>query len=164
MIKTKSLKIREEILANKIHFIRGQKVMLDRDLAKLYGVETKRLKEAVKRNRGRFPSDFMFELLPEEFKILRTQFATSSWGGTRIMPFAFTEQGVTMLSSVLNSKRAVEVNIRVVRLFIRLREVVVSNKEILNKLEQLENKVGKHSEEIDLLFDEIRKLTSFELI
>ncbi len=163
MSKTRVPKIQEEILTNKIYFIRQQKVMIDRDLAELYGVETKRLKEAVKRNIGRFPSDFMFVLTKQEFKNWRTQFASSNSDrkGLRYSPFCFTEQGVTMLSSVLNSKRAIEVNIRVVRLFIRLREVVISNKEILAKLEQLENKVGKHGEEIDGLFQEIRNLADF---
>lgn len=157
--------LQDEILINKIYFIRGQKVMLDRDLAELYGVETKRLKEAVKRNRGRFPADFMFEMTVQEFKNWRTQFATSKPDkkGLRYSPFCFTEQGVTMLSSVLNSKRAIEVNIRVVRLFIRLREVMISNKEILRKLEQLEGRMDKHDEEIEQLFSTIRDLVNFEI-
>jgi hypothetical protein len=164
MTKKQSLIIQDEILVNKIHFIRGQKIMIDRDLAELYEVETKRLKEAVKRNIKRFPSDFMFEMTLEEFENWRSQFASSNSDkmGLRYRPFCFTEQGVTMLSSVLNSKRAIEVNIRIVRLFIRLREVVSSNKEILRKLEQLESRLGKHDEDIEEMFSTIRELVSFE--
>ncbi len=114
--------------------------MLDRDLAELYGVETKHLKRQVNRNIERFPDDFMFELSPEEFEILRSQFGTSSWGGSRVSPFCFTEQGVAMLSSVLNSKQAIEVNIRIIRIFTKMREVLSSHKDILLKLEQLEKK------------------------
>jgi len=115
MAQEKSLQLREEIIASAIHFLRGEKVMLDLDLAVLYGVETKQLKRAVKRNIERFPSDFMFELTRAEFENLRRQFGTSSWGGTRYPPYAFTEQGVAMLSSVLRSKRAIDVNIAIIR-------------------------------------------------
>ncbi|MBI3509487.1 MAG: ORF6N domain-containing protein [Bacteroidetes bacterium] len=152
----------DELLVNKIYFIRGQKVMLDRDPAELYRVETKVLKQTVKRNPFRFPEDFMFEMSVEEFENWRSQFVTSNSDkmGLRYPPFCFTEQGVTMLSSVLNSKRAIEMNIRVVRLFIRLREMMGTNKEVLHKLEQLERRVGKNGEEINVIFSVIRKLLS----
>lgn len=114
-----------QVIQSKIYEIRGQKVMLDRDLAELYGTETKRLKEAVKRNLRRFPADFMFELNKEEFESLRTQFATSNKrGGSRYMPFVFTEQGVAMLSSVLNSEIAIEVNISIMRAFVAIRQLI----------------------------------------
>ena len=122
--------------------------MLDRDLSELYRVETKRLKEAVRRNIERFPEDFMFELTNEEFENLRTQFATSSWAGSRYLPMAFTEQGVAMLSSVLNSRQAIEVYIRIIRIFTKIREGLSAHKDILLKLEQLERKVNKHDGDI----------------
>ncbi|CAN5126461.1 ORF6N domain-containing protein [soil metagenome] len=154
----------DDLLAHKIYFIRGQKVMLDRDLAELYGVETKALKQAIKRNRERFPSDFMFEMTVEEFANWRTQFVTSNSDkmGLRYAPFCFTEQGVTMLSSVLKSKRAIEVNIRIVRLFIRLREIINANKEILQNLAELENKVKGNSVDIQEIFNVLRKLINPE--
>jgi hypothetical protein len=111
-----------ERITSKIYLIRGMKVMLDRDLAELYDVETKVLKQAVRRNIDRFPEDFMFELSKEEFKNLRSQFVTSSWGGVRYRPYAFTEQGVAMLSSVLKSERGIRVNIQIMRAFIKLRQ------------------------------------------
>ncbi len=114
--------------------------MLDSDLADLYGVETKRLKEAVRRNLQRFPKDFMFKLTNEEFENLRTQFATSSWGGARYLPFAFTEQGVAMLSSVLSSSKAIEVNIQIVRAFVFLRQYALSHAELTDKLNKLESR------------------------
>ena len=107
----------------KIYLIRDLKVMIDRDLAELYGVETKKLKQAVKRNIERFPNDFMFELNQEEFENLRSQFVTSIWGGARYKPMAFTEQGVAMLSSVLNSKRAIAINIKIIRIYNKLRQL-----------------------------------------
>src|ERR1700748_596694 len=130
--------IAEEAIVNKIYLVRKQKVMLDRDLAELYGVETKRLKEAVKRNISRFPSDFLFVMNNREFKNWRTQFATSKEDrqGLRYAPFCFTEQGVTMLSCVLNSKKAIAVNIRIIRVFTKMRELLLTHKDILVKLEQ----------------------------
>lgn len=123
----------------KILLIRGHKVMLDSDLAELYGVETKILVRAVKRNLDRFPNDFMFQLSREEFNNLRSHFGTSSqWGGRRYPPYVFTEQGVAMLSSVLHSKRAIHVNIIIMRAFVHLREIIASNKELAKKLEELE--------------------------
>ena len=132
--------IPQEVIENKSYLIRGQKAMVDRDLAKLYGVPTKRLKEQVKRNIKRFPEDFMFELTMQELEILRSQFATSRWGGERYLPYAFTEQGVAMLSSVLNSERAIEVNIAIMRAFVRLREILLTHKDLAAKIAALELK------------------------
>jgi hypothetical protein len=152
--------IPDEVIINKIYLIRGQKVMLDRDLAELYGVETKRLKEAVKRNIERFPEDFMFEMTKEEFENWRTQFATSKSDaiGLRYAPFCFTEQGVTMLSCVLNSKRAIDVNIKIIRVFTRMKEMLLAHKDILLKLEQLERQVVQNSDEIQMIFDALKQL------
>ena len=121
----------DDIVLTKIYFIRDNKVMIDKDLAELYGIETKRLKEAVRRNRKRFPEDFMFEMSKEELKNWRTQFATSNSErmGFRYPPFCFTEQGVTMLSCTLNSERAIHVNIQIVRVFSRMRELLIKNKD-----------------------------------
>ena len=145
-------------IESRILLIREQKVMLDRDLAALYGVETKVLKQAVRRNIDRCPSDFMFELSDSEFKILRSQFVTSSsWGGARYTPMAFTEQGVAMLSSVLRSKGAVQVNIEIMRAFVRLRGMLASHKELEKKLTALEN---KYDEQFKVVFEAIRALMS----
>lgn len=148
-----------------IRVIRGQQVMLDRDLAELYGVETRRLNEQVKRNIERFPEDFMFQLTPNEFDNLKSQFATSSWGGVRKLPYAFTEQGVAMLSGVLKSSTAVEANIRIMRAFISMRHFMVNNAAIFQRLEtiefnQLESnnvqaKILAHQEVQDHRIDEI---------
>lgn len=124
-----------QIIQNKIYEIRGMRVMLDFDLAEMYETENKRLKEAVRRNLNRFPSDFMFELDLKEWQILRTQIATSSWGGSRYSPFAFTEQGVAMLASILNSPKAIEINISIVRAFIALRQYALGYAELNQKLE-----------------------------
>lgn len=129
--------------------------MLDFHLAPLYGVSTKRLKEQVRRNLARFPSDFMFQLTPEEFDILRSQIATSSWGGRRYSPYAFTEQGVAMLSSVLNSERAIQVNIEIMRAFVKLREILSTHKELARKLEELER---KYDTQFKIVFEAIRQL------
>ena len=135
MAKTiKPLLIPDEIVINKIYLLRKQKVMLDEDLAELYQVETKRLNEQVKRNIQRFPEDFMFQLTAQEFENLKSQFATSSWGGRRKLPFAFTEQGVAMLSSVLNSETAIRVNIQIIRVFTKMRELLLTHKDILLQL------------------------------
>jgi len=149
-----------ERIEKRILLLRGQKVMLSMDLAALYGVTTKRLNEQVKRNRKRFPGDFMFQLTEEETEALRSQFATSNntRGGTRYRPYAFTEQGVAMLSSVLNSERAVQVNITIMRAFVRLRQALLSNKSLANKLAELERKLETHDGHIRSLFDAIRQL------
>jgi hypothetical protein len=146
-------------IESKIYLIRGEKVMLDYDLAELYQVQTKRLKEQVKRNLPRFPADFMFVLSNQEFRDLRSQFATSSLrhGGQRMAPLAFTEQGVTMLSAVLHSERAIDVNITIVRAFVRLREVLSSNTELEKKILALE---AKSDGKFKIVFEAIRELMS----
>lgn len=148
-----------DLITAKIHFLRGEKVLLDSDLALLYGVSTKALKQAVKRNIDRFPEDFMFRLSQEEFGNLRSQFVTSSWGGQRYPPFAFTEQGVAMLSGILNSKRAVETNIVIMRTFVALRKWMESNKELAAKIRQLE---AKYDQQFKLVFDAIQQLIKEE--
>jgi len=142
-------------IAAAIQIIRGQRVMLDRDLAELYGVATKVLIQAVKRNADRFPGDFMFQLTEQEFNNLRSQIVTSSWGGRRYPPFAFTEQGVAMLSSVLRSERAIHVNIEIMRAFVRLRQLLASNAEMARKLATLEK---KYDAQFKVVFDAIREL------
>jgi hypothetical protein len=129
-------------IPQRIALLRNHKVLLDADLAELYGVQTKVFLQAVKRNLNRFPGDFMFQLDAEEWQILRSQSVTSSLkhGGRRYAPYAFTEQGVAMLSSVLNSPQAIAVNIEIMRAFVRLREVIVSNKDLAQRLDELENK------------------------
>ena len=144
--------IPSERIVNKIFLIRNVKVMLDRDLAELYGVETKRLKERVKRNIKRFPDDFMFELTKVEFESLRSQIATSKRGGTRYMPMAFTEQGVAMLSTVLNSGRAIQINIQIMRAFTQLRKALSSHEELKRKIEDIEKKYDKKFRIIDEQF------------
>ncbi len=157
----KLIRLPDERIINKIYLIRGMKVMLDRDLAELYGVETKYLKRQVKRNIDRFPKDFMFELTGNEFKNWRYQFGTSNFSdkmGLRYQPYCFTEQGVAMLSSVLNSKQAIEVNIRIIRIFTRMREIFLTHKDILLKLEQLERKASKQDADIQLIFTALKQL------
>jgi len=145
-----------ERIERSILLIRGHKVILDADLATLYGVETKQLVRAVKRNLPRFPDDFMFQLNDEESENLRFHFGTSSqWGGRRYPPYAFTEQGVAMLSSVLRSKRAVQVNIEIMRTFVRLRRMLASNKELARRLDALEK---KYDAQFKVVFDAIREL------
>lgn len=150
----------DERVLSKIYLIREKKVMLDRDLANLYGVETKNLKRQVKRNIDRFPSDFMFELNKEEF--LRCQFGTSKKGGNRYLPLAFTEQGVAMLSSVLNSKRAIKVNIQIMRIFTKMREMLMTQKDLLQKMEEIEKKVSGQDEKIKLIFDYLKKFVALK--
>ena len=137
-------------IQNKIFAIRGCKVMLDFHLAEMYEVETKRLKEAVRRNIERFPDDFMFELTKQEWKNLRSQFATSSWGGARYQPFAFTEQGVAMLSSVLRSETAITTNIRIMRAFVAVRQLILNPP--INEVKELQQKFEKFQEYIENVF------------
>jgi len=132
-----------EIIAEKIFLIREQTVMLDRDLAELYRVPTGRLNEQVRRNLKRFPEEFMFQMSMEEFKNLKSQFAISSWGGTRKVPFVFTEHGIAMLSSVLNSDRAISVNIQIIKTFIKMRRMMLSYKDLKEKIEKMESKYDK---------------------
>jgi len=147
-----------EHVARSIFVIRGQKVMLDFDLAALYGVPSGHLNRAVKRNIGRFPIDFMFQLGAEEARNLKCQIGISSWGGRRSLPYAFTEQGVAMLSSVLKSERAVKVNIAIMRAFVKLREALETNRELARKFSELEKRVGEHDEEITAIIEAIRQL------
>ncbi len=149
-----------ESIVRKIIFLRGEKVLLDRDIAGLYGVEPKALKQAVRRNIRRFPNDFMFELSKEEFENWRSQFVTSNRDkmGLRHRPMAFTEQGVAMLSSVLRSDRAVDVNIAIMRAFVKLRETLSTHKELAVKLTELERKIQGHDESIQAIFEVIQQL------
>ena len=132
--------------------------MLDRDLAEMYGVEVKRLNEAVKRNNTRFPEDFMFQISKAEWQNLKSQFATSSWGGIRKLPYAFTEQGVAMLSSVLNSETAIQVNIQIIRLFTKMKQLILDNKDLWMKIEKIEQHLLKNDEEIRTIFAYLKKL------
>ncbi|WP_310379644.1 ORF6N domain-containing protein [Flavobacterium sp.] len=134
----------EELISNKIYFIRNQKVMLDRDLAALYAIETRVLKQAVKRNISRFPEDFMFELSQLEFDNLKSQFVTSSWGGTRKLPSVFTEHGVLMLLSVLNSDKAIQTNIQIMRIFSKVRQMLLDTTEIRLDIAQMQKKLENH--------------------
>ena len=148
-----------ELIEKKIYLIRGHKVMLSTDLAELYGVEVRVLVQAVKRNIERFPEDFMFQLSKEEYENLKSQIVISSWGGARrSRPYAFTEQGVAMLSSVLRSERAIQVNIAIMRAFVKLRQILSTHKELAYKLAELERKIEKHDEEIKAIFEAIRQL------
>ena len=146
-----------EQIKQSIHEIRGRKVILDFELAKMYQVENKRLKESVRRNIRRFPEDFMFELSTEEWLVLRTKFATSSWGGPRYNPFAFTEQGVAMLSSVLNSETAIDINISIIRAFVMLRAFALSYQELQEKLIALEKKHNQKFTDIDQVLNYLIK-------
>ena len=148
----------DEIIMNKIYLIRDNKVMLDRDLAKLYGVETKVLKQQVKRNIDRFPNDFMFELTKEEFISLRSQFVTSSWGGIRYLPMAFTEQGVAMLSSVLRGKQAIKVNIQIMRIFTKIRKILTDNISLKLDVEEIKIRLSNHDKNIELVFNYLDEL------
>ena len=153
--------IPSERIENKILLLRGEKVILDSDLAMLYHVETKQLKRAVKRNLERFPDDFMFKLTKDEYQALRCRFGTLKRGKhAKYLPYAFTEQGVAMLSSILKSKRAIHVNIAIMRTFVRLRRILSTHKELAHKLNELERKIEKHDEEIRTIFEAIRRLMS----
>lgn len=144
--------ISNEIIQDKIYLIRNQKVMIDSDLAILYNVENKQLKRQVRRNIDRFPEDFMFELTAIEVEILRSQFGTSSWGGTRYVPMAFTEQGIAMLSSVLNSPSAIKVNIQIIRVFTKIREVLTETLNVKLEIEEIKKKLINHDKNIELVF------------
>jgi hypothetical protein len=147
--KETTLLVPDEVIMNQIYYIRGQKVMIDSELAEMYEVETKVLNQAVKRNISRFPEDFMFQLSLEEWENLRSQFATSSWGGQRYLPFAFTEQGVAMLSSVLNSEIAIDVKISIMRAFVLMRQFALTYQELSEQLKDLENKHNQKFDDIE---------------
>lgn len=150
----------EEVVMNQIYFIRNQKVMLDRDLAKLYGVETKVLKQQVRRNSERFPEDFMFEMTETELQNWRSQFVTSNSlkMGLRYVPMCFTEQGVAMLSSVLKSEQAIKVNIQIIRVFTKLRSFLLENTEVRLEIEQIKKKLDHHGKNIELVFQYLDEL------
>jgi len=162
MSKRKTPAVRAEAIAQSIAMLRGHKVLLDADLARLYGVETRALVQAVKRNPGRFPEDFMFQLTAEEAESLRSQIvisnAAAGRGGRRYLPYAFTEQGVAMLSSVLKSSRAIAVNVEIMRAFVRLREMLASNRELKQRLDELERRLGAHDQAIASILSAIREL------
>ena len=154
--------IADELVMSRIFTIRGHKVMLDSDLAELYQVETRVLNQAVKRNSRRFPDDFMFALTPEEWENLKSHGVTSSWGGRRKLPLVFTEQGVAMLSSVLNSETAIDVNIQIIRVFTRMREMLTTHKELLLQLEKLRGTVSHHSRDIKVIFNILKRMQEEE--
>ena len=150
--------IPDDVVINKIYFIRNQKVMLDRDLAELYSVETKRLNEQVKRNLSRFPEDFMFQLSEIEFQNLKSQFATSSWGGIRKLPYVFTEHGVLMLSSILNSEKAIQTNIQIIRIFTKIRQMLVDTTELSLDVEKIKKKIDNQGKNIEQVFQYLDEL------
>ena len=157
--KTNEVSIPEEVIISKIYLIRSHKVMVDSDLAELYGVETKRLNEQIKRNQDRFPGDFMFTLTAEEWQNLKSQNATSrSWGGRRKLPNVFTEHGVLMLSSVLNSEQAIKTNIQIMRIYTKMRQMLITHQDLLLKFNELEAKVGKHDQSISQIFAYLKQL------
>ena len=159
---TKPTAVPDEVIMSRVYQIREQKVMFDRELAELYGVETRVLKQAVRRNIDRFPEDFMFELTKEEFADWRSQTVMSKEDrqGLRYPPFAFTEQGVAMLSSVLNSPQAIQINIQIIRVFTKLRQMVLTHQSILVKLNELESRVTNQDKSIRQLFDYLRQFIS----
>ena len=158
MVKLGKPIIPDEVLVSKIFLIRAQKVMLDFHLAELYGVQTKVLKQAVRRNIDRFPADFMFELSDKEFETLRSQIVTSIKGGTRYSPMAFTEHGILMLSSVLRNKIAIEMNIQIVRIFVKMRQMLSNHREIIAKITQMESKLTSHDVQLSKLFEALKEL------
>ena len=154
------MKIPEHVVMSKIYEVRGEKVMIDRDLAELYGVETKYLKRQVRRNESRFPEDFMFQLNIDEFKEWRSQFVTSNSSdimGLRYAPYVFTEQGVAQLSSVLNSERAIAVNIQIIRLFTKMRKLLLTHKDLLFEMEEIRKKVTGQDKKIELIFNYLKQ-------
>lgn len=149
----------DEAIATRIHLIRGEKVMLAHDLARLYGVPTKALNQQVKRNARRFPEDFAFLLTDDEWQALRSQIVTSKGrGGSRYPPLAFTEHGVLMLSSVLNSERAIAVNLRIMRVFVRMNRILMNDRELLHRLERMEGRQEEYDEALETLFDAVKEL------
>ena len=150
--------IPDEIITSKIYLIREKKVMLDKDLAELYNVTTGVLNQAVKRNIARFPDDFMFQVTKEEFDNLISQFGTSSWGGRRKLPYAFTEQGVAMLSGVLHSERAITVNIQIMRVFTKVREILTDNLSVRLEIEEIKKQLVNHDKDIELVFSYLDEL------
>lgn len=159
----KLAKLKDEVIVERIFLIRGVKVMLDRDLAELYRVETRRLNEQISRNKERFPKHFMFRLTKKEYLDLMSQNATSRWGGTRKLPYAFTQHGILQAANVLKSKSAVLTGIRIIEVLIKMTEMLSAHKDILLKLEQLEQKVNKHDQSIQIIFNALKKLLNPEI-
>jgi hypothetical protein len=161
-IKHPSLQITEQLIVDRVHIIRGIKVMLDKDLAEMYGVQTSVLNQAVKRNNSRFPDDFMFQLSQKEFESLISQSVISKIqtgrGGTRKLPNVFTEQGVAMISSVLGSETAIQVNIQIIRVFIKMKQLLLDNKDLYLKIEKIENTLTANDEDIQNIFSILKKL------
>ena len=155
---SKEITIPDQTITSKIYLIREQKVMVDSDLAELYQVQTKLLKRQVRRNIERFPDDFMFELTKDEFDNLRSQFGTSRWGGSRYIPMVFTEQGVAMLSSVINSSRAIAVNIRIIRVFTKIREMLTDNLNIKLEIEEIKKNLSNQNKNIEIVFQYLDEL------
>ena len=156
---SEKLTIPDEIVISKIYYIREQKVMLDSDLSELYGVETRVLNQQVKRNIDRFPDDFMFQLTTIEWEALKSQNESSSWGGRRKLPYVFTEHGVLMLSSALNSKKAIAVNIQIMRIFTKLRAMLTDNLSLKLDIEEIKKKLSNQSKNIELVFNYLDELT-----
>ena len=156
--KEEDVLVPDDIIMNKIYYIRGQKVMLDRDLAGLYKVDTKNLNKAVQRNLKRFPEDFMFRLSNQEFTILKFQIGTSSWGGKRKLPYVFSEQGVATLSGILNSEVAIMVNIQIMRVFARIRQMLFDNTELRLAIEEIRKKTENNTKSIELVFKYLDEL------
>lgn len=150
--------IPNEVISDKIYFIRNQKVMLDKDLAELFDVETKRINEQVRRNSLKFPEHFMFQLNEYEYEILKSQFATSSWGGTRKLPYVFTEHGILQLSNVLKSERATQMSIKIIEVFIEMREYLIQNLSLRNEIEEIRKKLNNHDKNIELVFNYLDEL------
>jgi hypothetical protein len=156
--RDQQIHIPETLVTSKIHIVRNKKIMLDRDLAELYDVETKVLNQAVRRNIERFPEEFMFQLTTEEFEILKSQIVTSSWGGTRYLPMAFTEYGVAMLSSVLRSKRAIEVNIQIMLIFSKIREMLLDSLSLKLDIEEIKRRLNSQDKNLELVFSYLDEL------
>jgi hypothetical protein len=150
--------ISNEVISDKIYYIRNTKVMLDRDLAILYGVETKRINEQIKRNKMRFPEHFMFQLTAEEYENLKSQFATSSWGGSRKLPYAFSEHGILQLANVLKSERASQVSIQIIEVFVKLRDFLLTNLNWKLELEEIKKKLVNQDQNIELVFTYLDEL------
>lgn len=150
--------IPNEVISDKIYFIRNQKVMLDKDLAELFDVETKRINEQVRRNSLKFPEHFMFQLNENEYEILKSQFATSSWGGNRKLPYVFTEHGILQLSNVLKSERATQMSIKIIEVFIEMREYLIQNLSLRNEIEEIRKKLNNHDKNIELVFNYLDEL------
>jgi len=158
MNESNNSKLHDNVISSKIYLIRDLRVMLDKDLAELYEVETRVLNQAVSRNKERFPEMFMFQLTQTEFEILISQFVTSSWGGTRKLPYAYTEQGVAMLASILRSKKAIQVNIQIILVFTKVREILMDTLNLKIDIQEIKKKLENHDKNIELVFSYLDEL------